>query len=59
MFAVNVITMKTYKIKTDQRPILLIISVLVLVSVGTGCNTVRGLGRDVEKTGEHIESGAR
>ena len=25
------------------------------IAIGTSCNTVRGVGKDVESTGEHIQ----
>jgi predicted small secreted protein len=35
---------------------LLLVSVLIMV---TGCNTMRGLGKDIKKAGEKIEDAAR
>ena len=33
--------------------------VLVLVVASAGCNTVKGVGQDIQKAGESIESAAK
>lgn len=40
-----------------KKPLLLFFAVLVTVSV-TGCNTLRGVGKDIKKGGEAIERAA-
>ncbi len=40
------------------RIILLLVASALLSMVGTSCNTVRGVGRDVEHVGGHIERAA-
>lgn len=37
-----------------KRFLLFVACVGVLVVAATGCNTVRGMGRDIEKAGETI-----
>ena len=46
--------------KTPQKffVLFLLASAVVAIAV-TSCNTVRGVGRDVERTGDHIEHSAR
>jgi len=51
--------MKTYQKQSVGRVLVLVASAVLLAALGTGCNTTRGLGRDVERTGEHIQAGAR
>ena len=48
-------TMKT----SQARLILLFLASLLLTVAGTSCNTVRGVGRDVEHAGDHIENATR
>lgn len=46
--------------KTSTKRILaLILSSAFFALFGAGCGTVRGFGKDVEKTGEHIEDSTR
>jgi predicted small secreted protein len=40
------------------RIIFLILAAVLWTIVGTSCNTVRGVGRDVEHVGGHIERAA-
>jgi predicted small secreted protein len=43
--------------KTSQKRLVLVLLASALWALaGTSCNTVRGFGRDVERTGEHIQS---
>ncbi|MEI6714588.1 MAG: entericidin A/B family lipoprotein [Verrucomicrobiota bacterium] len=51
--------MKTNQNQSVRNWVLWSVGVVLLVVFGTGCNTVRGFGRDVERTGEHIKAGAR
>lgn len=44
--------------KLINRAVLATLAVLVVVSV-TGCNTVRGVGKDIKKGGEAIEKAAQ
>lgn len=41
-----------------KRVIALLVAALVTVSV-TGCNTVAGIGKDIEKGGEAIQKSTR
>jgi predicted small secreted protein len=41
-----------------QRMALLFLVATLLAAVGVGCNTAKGFGKDVEKTGEAIQDGA-
>lgn len=43
---------------SQKRLILLVLASALLTLVGTSCNTVRGVGRDVEHAGYHIEKAA-
>jgi predicted small secreted protein len=46
--------------KTSTKRILVfIISSASFALLSAGCGTVRGFGKDVEKTGEHIEDSTR
>jgi predicted small secreted protein len=46
--------------KTSTKRILaLILSSAFFALFSSGCGTVRGFGKDVEKTGEHIEDSTR
>jgi predicted small secreted protein len=50
----------TKVMKTPTKPtIILIVASALAVLFVTACGTVRGFGRDVEKTGENIERSAR
>lgn len=40
-----------------KKPLLLFFAILIVVSV-TGCNTLRGVGKDIKKGGEAIERAA-
>ena len=44
--------------KTTQRLIIILAIAAVWTIASTGCNTMHGVGRDVERTGEHIERAA-
>ncbi len=57
--ASDVIVMKTTALTRSQRIILSIVGMAILCTAGVGCNTVRGFGRDVERTGEKIEAGVK
>jgi predicted small secreted protein len=35
------------------------VAVLAMMAVLTGCNTVQGAGKDIERGGEKIQSGAK
>lgn len=37
---------------------LAVITVLMLIALVQGCNTMRGVGQDIEETGEAIEDAA-
>lgn len=51
---------KTHPMKTSQKRLTLFLLATALWALAaTGCNTVRGFGRDVEHAGEHIEDAAR
>lgn len=41
----------------NKRILVLLFVAALLVIVNTGCNTARGLGKDVERTGEKIQDG--
>lgn len=45
--------------KTKTRFALLFLAAAILTIATTGCNTIHGVGRDVEATGEHIERASR
>jgi predicted small secreted protein len=51
--------MKTQLLPLARRlvPWLLVLTLLAIVSVG--CNTAKGLGKDVENAGEAIQDGAK
>ena len=51
--------MKIQDMQSVGRILVLVISAVLLAAIGAGCNTTRGFGRDVERTGEKIQSGAR
>ena len=55
----NFIRMKTNQMQAAGRILALVVSAVLLAAIGTGCNTTRGFGRDVERTGEHIQAGVR
>ena len=40
-----------------KKPLLLFFAIVIVVSV-TGCNTLRGVGKDIKKGGEAIERAA-
>lgn len=42
-----------------KRIVLLFFAASLLVIVGAGCNTARGFGKDVERTGEKIQEGTK
>jgi predicted small secreted protein len=42
-----------------QRITLLVLATALLALFGASCSTVRGVGQDVEKAGEHIEDASR
>jgi predicted small secreted protein len=39
------------------RIALLLLAATLLATVGAGCNTAKGFGKDVEKAGEKIQDG--
>jgi predicted small secreted protein len=41
-----------------QRLVLLFLVATLLASVGIGCNTTKGFGKDLERAGEKIQDGA-
>ena len=43
----------------SSRFFLLFFAAVVISLAGVSCNTVRGFGRDVERTGDHISDAAR
>ena len=46
--------------KTSQNRLILFLLASALWTIaGTSCNTVRGVGRDVERTGEGIQRSTR
>lgn len=45
--------------KTHKHSVLYILLAALWIIAGASCNTFRGFGRDVERTGEHIERAAR
>lgn len=40
-----------------KRTVVLLIVTALLALANTGCNTAKGLGKDVERTGEKIQDG--
>jgi predicted small secreted protein len=49
--------MKTHHRALTQRIVLVLRAATLLATVGIGCNTAKGLGKDVEKAGEKIQDG--
>jgi len=49
--------MKTHQRPLTQRIVLLFLVATLLATVGVGCNTAKGFGKDVEKAGEKIQEG--
>jgi len=45
--------------KTPHHFILLLLVTALWSILGTSCNTIRGVGRDIERTGQHIERATR
>jgi entericidin A len=45
--------------EATMRKTMLIISTLLGLAVLSGCNTVQGIGKDLEKAGEKIEKSAK
>jgi len=43
---------------STKRIVILILASALTALFGSSCGTVRGFGRDVEKTGDHIEHAA-
>ncbi len=43
---------------SQKRIILLLVAAVIWTIAGTSCNTVRGVGQDVEHVGGHIERAA-
>jgi entericidin B len=41
-----------------KKPLLVAVAVLFVISLG-GCNTIRGVGKDIKKGGEAIEKAAQ
>jgi len=44
---------------TQKRLVILLLASAFLAIAGTSCNTVRGVGRDVESAGDHIVHATR
>ena len=44
---------------TKIRLALIFIAAALLTVTGTSCNTIHGMGRDVERTGENIQNATR
>jgi len=42
-----------------KRTFILLVVTTSLVIVGTGCNTARGFGKDIENAGEGIQDGTK
>jgi predicted small secreted protein len=42
-----------------QRTIVILVASAITMILGTSCSTVRGVGQDVGKAGEHIEDSTR
>jgi len=51
--------MKANTPKNHLRLALLLLAAALFSIATTGCNTLHGVGRDVESAGEHIERAAR
>ncbi len=45
--------------QTTLRIIFLVLASALWASMIIGCNTVRGVGKDVEKAGDHIQHSTR
>ena len=46
--------------KTNKLQILLLASLAALfAAIGTGCNTMKGAGKDIEKAGDKIQDAAK
>jgi predicted small secreted protein len=50
--------MKTHHRTLTQRIVLVLLAATLLATVGVGCNTTKGIGKDVENAGEAIQDGA-
>lgn len=51
---------KTNTMKTKSKSIARLAIAAALFGIfASGCHTVRGIGQDVERTGEHIQHGSR
>jgi hypothetical protein len=55
----NYTPMKIHQMQSTGRILILVVSAVLLAAIGVGCNTTRGFGRDIERTGENIQAGAR
>jgi predicted small secreted protein len=49
--------MQTHQCTLTQRIVLSLLVATLLATVGLGCNTAKGFGKDVESTGEAIQDG--
>ena len=49
--------MKTHHPTLTQRIVLLLLAATFLATVGVGCNTAKGFGKDMENAGEKIQDG--
>jgi predicted small secreted protein len=60
-FTINQITPKLiHAMKTShKRLVLILLAAAVMSMIGTSCNTLFGIGKDVEHVGDHIENAAR
>ena len=49
--------MKTRQSTLIQRLVLVLLATTLLTTIGVGCNTAKGFGKDVENAGEKIQDG--
>ena len=52
-------TEKQNPIALIRRGVVLFLVTSLLALAGLGCNTTRGLGKDIERTGEKIQDGTK
>ncbi|MBC8126511.1 MAG: hypothetical protein H8M99_05125 [Gloeobacteraceae cyanobacterium ES-bin-144] len=43
----------------QKNNIMLILAAAMMALISVSCNTVNGVGRDVERTGDHIKAASR
>ena len=53
------VSMKSTQIALVKRLVLLTVATTLLATVGTGCDTAHGFGKDMERTGEKIQDGTK